>query len=153
MVLSPALSCNPWLLEKPSESHEEPHLDTELEPACTPAHCAFELVLLRVGSWRAQHNQLLGRRTMVFLHFLIPTCFSYKHAKLQWWRDAPMLQRKWGHHSTTKSFRRSPQGHSTPQLLCRGLNLFVTGQKFVSIPNMCSKDNTIYPMGKFWGLR
>lgn len=45
------------------------------------------------------------------------------------------------------------QGHSTPQLLSRELNLFVTGQKFVSIPNMQSKDNTIYPMGKFWGLR
>lgn len=46
-----------------------------------------------------------------------------------------------------------PQGHGTPQLLCRGLNLFVTGQEFVSIPSMYSKDNAIYPMGKFWGLR
>lgn len=83
MMLSPTPFCNLWLSEKPSESREEPDPDTELEPACTPACCVFELVLLRVGSWRAQHNQLLGRRTMGFLHFLIPSCFSYKHAKLQ----------------------------------------------------------------------
>lgn len=69
-MISPALFCNPWLSEKPSENNEEPHLNSELKPAGTPC-CAFELVLLRVGSWRAQHDQLLGKRTMDFLHFLI----------------------------------------------------------------------------------
>lgn len=50
MMLSPALFCNPWLSEKPSESHEEPHLDSELKPARIPARCALELVLLRVAT-------------------------------------------------------------------------------------------------------